>query len=135
MTAPKTKLHEAVDILQNARAYLADPNHWHQGSLHSGSMRSCAWGAMMRTTTSGQTLLELQNSYSWRNDGSLHCAPMFLTKAVKKVSRHHSDIVSFNDSSRTSHADIMKAFDVAIADAQKAVAEYEASDPKERDNV
>jgi hypothetical protein len=102
MTSPATPL----EALVAARTLISDPGRWAQGtyakdtngrSVWPDSAEACCWcsvGALNRTHASTQIRVEAAHA---------------LGETVKQ------SVVDFNDRIETTHADVLAAFDAAIA--------------------
>lgn len=97
-----------ADIIKGAREILSEPKRWHQGDYVSeDGERVCMLGAL------GQA--------SERNPRStLVSFGTPLGRAMDLVQQHlpgrFLDIPAFNDSTETTHADVLTVFDKTLAD-------------------
>lgn len=100
----------ALARLVAVEALLADEEHWCKGALRDGQGRYCLLGALDAA-------------------GARHMlAPIFLRAAREVGGRRYWRIESFNDSRRTTHADILRVLQRArelIAAAKLPLAEAE----------
>lgn len=105
-----------ADTLRAARALIADPKHWIKGALAKPSKRS-PYGVSPQDWTvtcwcSIGALIAIDGPYE-------EAAREVLEKAVRLRPRFQWAIVEdFNDNRSTRHADVMDAFDKAIALAE-----------------
>ena len=110
---------KAVEILKKARALIADPKHWIKGTfkLTKGHEQSCycALGAVREI---GSPALSDNDDYVTYNKAQR----LLRDGAARVIKKASSDvvIVKFNDASNRTHDQVLKAFDIAIAKAEKA---------------
>ncbi len=93
-----------VQILTEAKALIEDPANWIKENASDGGCKFCMVGAVSE-------VYGLTEGDAERGAGTL------LSKVVWKLSR--MSIPAFNDLRTTTHADVMKAFDLAIAKAKE----------------
>jgi aerobic-type carbon monoxide dehydrogenase small subunit (CoxS/CutS family) len=94
-----------VEILTKARALIAEPEHWCQKHWHESDGATeawCAWGAVAETTG-------MVSDFSNGAIDALNAATFGLGGC---------GIVDYNDDPGTTHADILAAFDKAIAEIE-----------------
>lgn len=118
MIKPQTVL----DVLRAAKAKIASPAVWCKGAFaktadggtvskrpgidtwdNPRACQWCAWGAI-KNVVSGGADARLESH-----------ALATLSSGISKYTGKLSGVVSFNDRSTTTHADVMAAFDKAIA--------------------
>jgi hypothetical protein len=98
-----------VEILRAARADIADPTTWWKGGPHGGDSR---WGTYC-------ALLAVGNHVS---DDCSHPAVIALARACG--GEGPGAIIRMNDAERTTHAEVLAAFDRAIAIAEAVEQEH-----------
>jgi hypothetical protein len=104
------KINTVEEALITAKALIADPKHWHQGSFTKGTLPDhelpedycmCAWGT-----------LEWLNRYTRCLNYDLRGkADLALIAALPDASGW---VPVYNDNPKTTHEDIMALFDRAI---------------------
>lgn len=123
----------AVEILTKARSFLLDPKRWIKGSLYDlkshgaeDAVKACSIGAV-RVAASRAPKIELFASYERKNT-----AENTAEEALQAVSARINDGLSvegFNDHRKTTHADVLAMFDLAIEEQCKIVQREAAEDP------
>lgn len=97
-------------LLQEARNYLSDKDHWHKGSLYDFSRWKslhhaqcvCAVGAIEKMSAKNKV------------EGAIFVKALRLLEAVTP----NDSVANFNDDHGTTHDDILNAFDAAIGIAR-----------------
>lgn len=99
-------MSQLAEDLRAARAKITDRAHWIKGSLHhlgaKGEHLYCAVGATEVTGVPWKRVRPMQ--YALRS----------------ALPYEGSGTMAFNDSPRTTHADVLKLFDKAICEAEQA---------------
>jgi hypothetical protein len=94
------------DILIEARKLIEKPEDWNGGGFCKG--KHCAQTAISSVASRSRSALELEKS----------AISTFATAADIKFETSASPIWVWNDASSRTHADVLAAFDRAIADAR-----------------
>jgi hypothetical protein len=108
-------MKSTVEILREARAYLSDPARWHQGH-YGDDARTCMVGGVKRAVSGSQF-------GSFFSDSRAYPAVMALARSIGDGVRL-SGVFAFNDS--TTHAEMLAAFDRAIANEEAREQEFTA---------
>lgn len=129
------QLAQGIETLKKARDYISDPSRWCKGALakrHGDSFSiygSSTWyrdqGELQVCSIGALALAEQGCTNGHRIDNHANgktCAGKFLSHSAREAG--FGDIISANDISSTSHADILRIWDNAIAMAEKAAAEH-----------
>lgn len=139
MTEHKTKLHEALSHLTKARDYLSDPRHWLKGAMGdkydhrsscAPSTRVCSWGALSKVTALSPANLSARTGTADQRYAS--CAGSILEETCIRIGS--GSIVRMNDAEKTTHADLMAVWNLAIEECEKRIQQYEAGLQKEQSN-
>lgn len=93
---------QAAQVLRQARAIIEAEENWAKGAYHTRDDRRCAVGAL--------------HAASRRHGGSVGAKAHRFLLAVAR-SRGFDHVESMND--RSTHAEVLAAFDLAIASAQR----------------
>lgn len=89
--------NEVADVLRRAKALIDTPEKWTQGNFCGDHDSFCAWGAIFRAAAS-------VNAQS----------PEPYNQMCKVVGQH---LPNWNDATERTHAEVMAAFDRAIAES------------------
>lgn len=132
-------MYKASDNLKAAKALISKPENWikryyeqDEDGKHSSSKpvcKFCTIGANQRASLSH--FGSLPDDYSWvvksehRSDHEtvLSLTSRYLRQALKELPNlimKYSGVADYNDDSATTHEDILKLYDNAIAIAEKA---------------
>ncbi len=115
---------EVLDMLISARGFVE--SGWVKGTMHSGHSHCSLGGieaamrkALHKNTFADQnffTMPHFKASLSNRQEAVAFEAALRLNAAISGQKKfHYGNIVSFNDDPKTTKADVLKAFDVAIS--------------------
>jgi hypothetical protein len=99
-------MSETADILRKAKALIDTPEKWRQGLNHGDDSKLCAGDAMM---SASRELRPIDPAFAYAAARS---------KVLEGIGRLDG-LVLWNDDPTTRHADVMQAFDAAIALAEK----------------
>lgn len=101
------------EVLQKARALIADPERWTREAL-------------ARTSEGWEVRGDNPTACRWCVVGAIQAialgagvATWPATVALLPFIPHHADVPSWNDDPKTTHADVLAAFDAAIARAEE----------------
>lgn len=109
-----------ADILRKAKAHISDPEMWFKGGLfeesasHNKNRRRLEIPSDQPCCGYAAVVWAVGGSYS------IPHASIFLHEAVEGDPRARCGFGSFNDHRRTTHADVMDAFDRAIELAEQS---------------
>ena len=116
-------------VLTQARKIIEDPEHWLKEYIRKGDA-FCANGACFEVGVPNSTLpKQLQGNNPWYNPDDLPRGTIpepfwFLRLAVKEISGGaFGNLGRFNDALKTTHAEILAAFDLAIAKIDEEIAD------------
>lgn len=112
---------EVLDMLISARDFVE--SGWVQGTMHSGhshcslgSIEAAMRKALNQAVTLGNPMPWTKNSLNNRKEAVAFEAALRLNAAISGRKKfHYGNIVNFNDNPKTTKADVLKAFDVAIS--------------------
>jgi hypothetical protein len=116
-------------VLTQAREIIEDPEHWVKEYIRKGDA-FCANGACFEVGVPNSALpKQLQGNDPWYNPDDLQRGTIpepfwFLRLAVKEISGGaFGNLGRFNDALKTTHAEILAAFDLAIAKIDEEIAD------------
>ena len=115
--------------LSQALEIIEDPEHWVKEYIRKGDA-FCANGACFEVGVPNSMLpKQLQGNDPWYNPDDLHRGTIpepfwFLRLAVKEISGGaYGSVGKFNDAVETTHAEVLAAFDLAIAIIDEEIAD------------
>ena len=115
--------------LSQALEIIEDPEHWVKEYIRKGDA-FCANGACFEVGVPNSTLpKQLQGNDHWYNPDDLSRGTIpepfwFLRRAVKKISGGaYGSVGKFNDAVETTHAEVLAAFDLALAVIDEEIAD------------
>ena len=121
--------HHTRLVLTQARKIIEAPEHWVKEYIRKGDA-FCANGACFEVGVPNSTLpKQLQGNNPWYNPDDLPRGTIpepfwFLRLAVKEISGGaYGSVGKFNDAVETTHAEVLAAFDLALAVIDEEIAD------------